>query len=508
MRGCWSTACWVRSKSPQTGRPLPLGGAKQRALLALLLLEGGRAVSTRRLTDDLWGAAAPVSAAKALQVYVSQLRKALGGAAIETRPDAYVLRSAGLSLDLTSFEELAESGRSQVSAGRPVEGARLFAEALALWRGDALEGLDEPGLAPLQARLDELRLVVQELWADARLATGRHTDLVPELALLAERHPLRERLHEQLMLALYRDGRQAEALAVFRRLRDRLHDELGLEPRSRVRQLELSILRQDGQLEIARAEQPQRSIVAAGSRPTRLAALLGPLAREISGELILFIPVALREELAAASALLEPHRSEETRVAAFVTRDPNRDVLRLAADEAAELVVLECAPETVATTRLEQPACDVALFVDAAGELPGSSVTVLFGGAPEDWKAIEVAAVLARACGVPLRLAGVHSGGGDASTLLARAALVVQRFAGIATEPVLFDPEFPASLTEIALGGTLVAGAAGGRPDGLPAGRLRLAGIGVPLLLIVPGPRPGLLAPAHTLTRFSWSLLG
>jgi hypothetical protein len=129
---------------------------------------------------------------------------------------------------------------------------------------------------------------------------------------------------------------------------------------------------------------------------------------------------------------------------------------------------------------------------------------VLFGGAAEDWKAIEVAAVLARACGVPLRLAGVHSDGGDASTLLARAALVVQRFAGIATEPALFDPELPASLTEIAAGGTLIAGVA----SGLPTSRLRLAEVGVPLLLIVPGPRPGLLAPAHTLTRFSWSLLG
>jgi DNA-binding SARP family transcriptional activator len=490
------------------GSPMALGGAKQRALLALLLLEGGRAVSTRRLTDDLWGATPPVSAAKALQVYVSQLRKALGGDAIETRPDAYVVRSAGISLDLTRFEELAEAGRSQVSAGRPVEGARLFAEALALWRGDALEGLDEPGLAPLRARLDELRLVVYELWADARLAAGRHAELVPELALLAERHPLRERLHEQLMLALYRDGRQAEALAAFRRLRDRLNDELGLEPRSRVRRLEQSILRQDGLLEVARDEKPQRSIVAAGPRPARLAALLGPLAREISGELILFAPVAAREELAAATALLEPHRSGETRVAAFVTRDPGRDVLRLAVDEGAELVVLERAPEALAATQLEQSACDVAVFVDADGELPSSSVTVLFGGAPEDWKAIEVAAVFSRACGVPLRLAGVHSGGGDASTLLARAALVVQRFAGIATEPALFDPELPGSLAEIAAGGTLVAGVAGGRGGPLPASRVRLADLGVPLLLIVPGPRPGLLAPAHTLTRFSWSLLG
>ena len=109
---------------------------------------------------------------------------------------------------------------------------------------------------------------------------------------------------------------------------------------------------------------------------------------------------------------------------------------------------------------------------------------------------------------MPLRLAGAQSGGGDASTLLARAALVVQRFAGIATEPALFDPALPGSLGEIVAGGTLIAGVAAGRGGTLPASRLRLAELGVPLLLIVPGPRPGLLAPAHTLTRFSWSLLG
>ena len=203
------------------GESIELGGQKPRALLALLLLEGGRAVSTRRLTDDLWSPA-PASSAKAIQVYVSQLRKALGSDVIETRDDAYLLPTTAASFDLTRFEELVDAGRSQVSAGRNAEGAALLAQALALWRGDALDGLDEPGLVPYRARLDELRLVVHELSNDARLAAGEDATVLPELTLLARRNPLRERFQEQLMLALYRNGRQAEALDVYRALRERV----------------------------------------------------------------------------------------------------------------------------------------------------------------------------------------------------------------------------------------------------------------------------------------------
>src|SRR5579871_6585019 len=315
------------------GEPVSLAAAKQSALLVLLLLENGRAVSTRRLTDGLWGSAAPATAAKGLQLHVSKLRKALGSATIETRPDGYLLRTAGVSVDLARFEELAESGRSQASAGRLAEAARLLGGALALWRGEALEGLDEPGLAPLRARLDELRLAVYEQWIEVLLSSGEHARVLPELAQLAQSHPLRERLQEQLMLALYRDGRQAEALAVYRRLRETLREQLGLEPQPRLRSFEQAILRQDGYLDPPAAPSPLRTIVAAGSVPGRLAALLEPLARELSGELILLSPVERAEGLAEATALLDEHRSDRVRVAAFVASEPTRQVAQLAAAE-------------------------------------------------------------------------------------------------------------------------------------------------------------------------------
>ena len=498
-------------EAERAGEPVVLAGAKQQALLALLLLEGGRTVSTQRLTDGLWGNAAPATAAKGLQLHVSRLRKALGSSTIETRPDGYLLRTAGHSFDLARFEELAEAGRSQASAGRLAEAVRLLGEALSLWRGEALEGLDEPGLGPLQARLDELRLAVHEQWLDVRLAAGQHTQLLPELTLLARSHPLRERLQEQLMLALYRDGRQAEALAVFRRLRDTLRDELGLEPQPRLRSFEQAILRQDGNLETPAAPGSRRAIVAAGSQPARLASLLAPVARDLSGELVLLTPVLRSDELAAASALLDAERSDLVRVAAFVTRDPGRQIARLAVAEAAELVVVETAHaalQDAALGELRQAGCDVALFVDGPGALPGSAISVLFGGSADDWKAVELGAVLARAASVTLRLVGVDLGGDDASGLLAQASLVVQRFAGIGTQPVLFRPGETGSLAGAVAGGPLVAGTGGGDDERLPVSRMRLGELGVPLLLLTPGPRPGLLAPAQALTRFSWSLVG
>ena len=160
------------------------------------------------------------------------------------------------------------------------------------WRGDALEGLDEPGLAPFRARLDELRLVVHELWDDARLETGHSGTLLPELTLLAQRHPLRERLQEQLMLALYRNGRQAEALGVFRRLRDRLNDELGLEPRARVRRLEQAILRQDAELEASPRRRAPRPSSPPGRGPPASRRCSRRWPAQTSGELILLTPVA------------------------------------------------------------------------------------------------------------------------------------------------------------------------------------------------------------------------
>ncbi len=469
------------------GARVRLGGAKQQAVLALLLLEDGRPVSSTRLIDGLWGASPPPSAAKAVQLYVSQLRKLLGSDAIETRGDSYALNVAGATVDLREFERLAGDGRAQAGAGRPEAAARLFAEADAIWRGEPLAGLDDPGLVAPRQRLDELRLLAHEMWIDARLALGHHADLVPELTMLARRHPLRERLHEQLMLALYREGRQADALETCRRLRDRLRDELGLEPHARVRDLERAILRQDASLDAPPSLHGARTVVVAAADPEPVVALLAPLARSIGAELVILAPVGSSDEVAAASARLEPFRSSDVRVAAFVTDDAVRDVGRLARDDGAEVVV-------VAGQDAPPLACDVAVLVGALETPIAGEVSVLFGGSTEDWRAVELAAVLARAHGVPLRLVGVV----DAGALLARAALVVQRFAGIATVPT---PFVDGRLHEAVAGSIAVAGSAA-------AARVSVGELGVPVLVLRAGVRPGLLAPPETMTMFRWSLLG
>ena len=492
-------------EAERDGVPVHLGGAKQQALLALLLLDLGRPVSASRLGDGLWGGQPPPSAAKALQLYVSQLRKALGSDAIVTRGDAYLVPAKDVALDLREFESLAEAGRSQASAGRLPDAAELLTAAASLWRGDALEGLDETGLTPARARLDELRLVVQELLFDVRLGLGQHAAVLPDLKMLALRYPLRGRLHEQLMLALYRDGRQAEALDAYRRLRGTLRAEVGLEPQARLRELQRAILRQDAQLDAPAMGDVPRTVIAAGGSPGRLASLLAPLAREIPAELILLTVVTEGADVAGAARRLEPYRSGQLRVAAFVSGRPGHDLVRLAAEESAELLVVET---TAAALRGPVPAglrdasCDVAFFVDAPPDLPAGAVTTLFGGADDDWRALELGAMLARAWDVPLRLAGTES----ASALLARAALVVQRFAAVATAPALFAPDDPSSLASAAAGSLLLAGV-GSTPTGtMPASRSRLGELGVPVLVLRPGLRPGMLAPSHTLTRFSWSL--
>lgn len=185
------------------GRALDLGGAKQRAVLAVLLLHVGDVVSIERLIDELWGERPPASAAKLVQGYVSGLRRLVGGV-IRTQPPGYALEINPENVDAHRFERLARDGRPH--------------DALALWRGRALEDVVLEGPAAREAsRLDELRLVVAEARIDADLASGRHAELVPELERLAADHPLRERFHAQLMLALYRSQRQAEALEAYRR---------------------------------------------------------------------------------------------------------------------------------------------------------------------------------------------------------------------------------------------------------------------------------------------------
>src|SRR5919206_572403 len=232
------------------GSELQLGGPKQRALLAILLMEANHAVSADRLIDALWGDRPPDTAKNTLQVYVSQLRKLLPEGSLETVPPGYRLAVAPEAIDLSRFEELAHQGRAALGIGDAAAAAQALGEALALWRGPALADLALEEFAQAEAaRLEELRLGVLEDRIEADLALGRHGPLVAELERLIAENPFRERLRAQLMLALYRSGRQAEALAVYQRTRRTLVDELGIEPGESLRQLEQAILAHDPALD-------------------------------------------------------------------------------------------------------------------------------------------------------------------------------------------------------------------------------------------------------------------
>src|SRR5262245_33293565 len=228
----------------EEGRMLKLGGAKQRALLGLLLLHANEAVSRDRLIDELWSSTPPETASAAIQVYVSQLRKELGRETIVTQAPGYLVRVGEGALDVERFETIVASAR-----GAPPEvAAELLRQALGLWRGPPLAELDGSFARAERGRLDEQRLSALEQRIDADLELGRDAELVPELEALLREHPLRERLRGQLMLALYRCGRQAEALDVYRSGRRLLDEELGLEPGEELRRLERAILVQDESL--------------------------------------------------------------------------------------------------------------------------------------------------------------------------------------------------------------------------------------------------------------------
>jgi predicted ATPase/DNA-binding SARP family transcriptional activator len=234
------------------GRELALGGRRQRSVLALLLLHAGAVMSNERLIDELWGEHTPASARKTLQTYVMRLRKALGDQLLVTRPGGYMLRTQGAQIDLERFESLAAAGRRALTGGEPDKAAELLGEALRLWRGPPLADFTyEPFAQPEIARLGESRMAALEDRIDADLALGHHAALVGELEALVREHPLRERLRAQLMLALYRDGRQADALDVYQRTRDHLTGELGLEPGAALRSLQQAILNQDPSLSAA-----------------------------------------------------------------------------------------------------------------------------------------------------------------------------------------------------------------------------------------------------------------
>ena len=236
----------------EDGRAVALGGSRQRALLTNLLIHQGEVVSADRLIEDLYGAHPPATAAKTLQVHISRLRKALGGGQrLRTRGGGYVLELSDGELDLERFTTLLEEGRRSFVEGKAEQAVAALELALSLWRGRPLADVAYADFAQAEvARLDELHLTAVEELIDARIALGRHAEAVGELERLVGTHPLRERLRASLLLALYRSGRQAEALDAYQGARTILVEELGIEPTRSLRELHQAILNQDPALDL------------------------------------------------------------------------------------------------------------------------------------------------------------------------------------------------------------------------------------------------------------------
>lgn len=512
------------------GRQLSVSGAKQRALLALLLLHANEVVSSDRLVDALWPSDSLDDGRAALRVRMSQLRKALPAAIVTTQAPGYVLRALPDEIDLRRFERLAEQARRALGRGDAAASASLSKQALALWRGRALEefAFEEFAQAAIN-RLEELRLAVEELHVEADLALGKSAELVPQLSDLVTRHPLRERLRLFLMLALYRSGRQADALACFQDARRDLLDGLGIEPGAALRDLERAILRHDPAL-LGPATQPAvdsrpRStiVVAADADGDDLVDLGGALVDRPSCELILIRLVRDGSELASAASWTREQadalgeRGIQTRVVSFTSARRGEDLVRLACEQEVDLV-LAAAPESLlvdgvldadALALLSGAPCDVAFAVPRRPS-EGGGIVVPFSGVEHDWAAVELAAWMAAATGSRLHLVGADARRDrrDASRLLSLASLAIQRALGVTADPVLAAPGEDGVLAAAADASFLVVGLSDRwAREGVGPARLRLAREArATTLLVRRGLRPGRLAPHGALTRFTWSV--
>jgi YVTN family beta-propeller protein len=292
------------------GREPAIAAGKQRALLAILLLHANEVVSNDRLIEELWGERAPGSAAKRLQVHVSRLRHALerddgdgADSVVVTRGGGYLIRVEPGELDLERFERMLEEGSVALADRDPERALELLREALALWRGPPLaEFAYEPFAQQEIARLEELHLTALEQRIDAELTLGRHAQLIAELETLVKRQPFRERLRAQLMLALYRSGRQAEALQAYQQARRTLVEELGIEPSRELEELQRAILAQDPVLDAPAAasiatsqegappaQPPDGARAPPGRRPGRALAAAAILAATLAGIVVLLV---------------------------------------------------------------------------------------------------------------------------------------------------------------------------------------------------------------------------
>ena len=242
-------------------RHVALGGRKRRAVLAVLLLHPNETLSNERLIDELWGESPPGNALKTLQVHVSRLRKELAPGVLVTREHGYELQLDVDELDAHRFEGLLEDARGELAAGNPDRALAALERSLALWRGAPLADLAyEPFAQTEIARLEDLRVAAIEHVIEAKLALGRHGEVIGQLEQLVEEHPYREALRAQLMLALYRADRQADALQAYQDARRQLVEDLGIEPGARLRELEAAVLAQDDSLAAEVAEPPPQEV--------------------------------------------------------------------------------------------------------------------------------------------------------------------------------------------------------------------------------------------------------
>jgi DNA-binding SARP family transcriptional activator len=507
-------------------RSLSLGGPRQRALLALLLTRTNEVVSTDRLIDELWGAHPPKKALNTIQYYVSKLRAMLGADRIRTRPPGYSIRVELEELDLLRFEQLLDVGD-----------AEALHEALGLWRGPALADLAFERFAQAEAgRLEELRLAALERRIELDLASGRDAELVGELERLISDHPFRERLRRQLMLALFRAGRQADALAAYQTARQTFVESLGIEPSPPLQELERAILRQvpslllESTLETAPLERQRSIIVAAtiGSSLGPLLAIAAPLARSMPPREVILVQLVEAHELRPASRSLHEHADSlfeagvDARSVVYTSSDPGAELTRLVSDQNADLVLLDAPADFlvsgdlggIAGAVLEAASCDVGVVVGRQEQRMEAQAPVFvpFSGAEHDWAAVEIAAWIARSSGGTLCLLGRDAelavGGRDASRLLAQASLLVQRAVRVQTEPILVSAGADGILHATEDGGLLVLGLSERwRQQGLGETRLTIARDATcRTLLVRKGLKPGGIAPEQSITRFTWSL--
>ncbi len=512
-----------------------LGGPKPRALLAVLLLHPNEVVPADRLIDELWGEDSPERAAGALRVNVSRLRKALPPDTLTTRSPGYVIRVEPDDLDLHLFERLVDEARGLRARGLAADAAERLREALSLWRGPALADFAYESFAQAAiARLEEIRLAALELRIDADLALGRHDELVGELEALVAEEPLRERLCGHLMTALYRSGRQAEALSAYRDARQALVDELGIEPGTELQELERAILRHEPALNLPATEPAkvreaaERSILVAILHEARVDALLTvaePLARHPPRTLILARLVPDAGELQSASAWLEGRRSAlearrvVARAASFTSTAPGEELARLAGDLDVDLLLAD-APEEL----LAEGAPDEQLTA-CSGRHPATSRCSLLvtrcRRAPSWFRSEAPSTTGRRSSSAPGGRARTGCRSGSRVPPRRRSTAGATRVACFRTarwrsNGSLASRPSPCSQRRARRAcwrrAVTPACSSSGlstrwHHEGLGPARLRLAREATPpTLLVRRGLRPGGLAPPPALTRFTWSI--